>query len=180
MTRTMTVEDSVVIGVDADTLYAQLSDPSRMGRWSPENLGTEVSSGTPAGTPTVGDSFVGRNRRGRFEWVTACTVTAADPGRRFAFRVHGWGLKTPRPLSTFATWEYVLDPDGGGGTRVTERWTDGRTTWPDWLAAAFDRTATGGSLFADFQRRNIARTLANLKADLEPASLTVSPDPVEP
>ena len=40
--------------------------------------------------------------------------------------------------------------------------------WPDWATAIFfDKTATGGRLFSDFQRRNIKRTLAAMKADLE-------------
>ena len=55
----------------------------------------------------------------------------------------------------------------GEGTRVTETWTDLRRSWPDWAAAIFDKTATGGRLFSDFQRRNIKRTLAAMKADFE-------------
>ena len=39
----------------------------------------------------------------------------------------------------------------------------GRTRW----RTSFDKVATGGTSFAEFQRRNIAKTLANLKADLE-------------
>jgi len=35
------------------------------------------------------------------------------------------------------------------------------------VAAIFDKTATGGRLFSDFQRRNIKRTLAAMKADFE-------------
>jgi hypothetical protein len=53
------------------------------------------------------------------------------------------------------------------GTRVTETWTDDRRAWPAPLANAFDRVATRGSVFADFQRRNIRRTLTTLKQTLE-------------
>ena len=53
-----------------------------------------------------------------------------------------------------------------GGTLVTETWSD-RRRWPDLVAARFDPLATGGRQFADFQRRNIGRTLARLKDDFE-------------
>ncbi len=52
------------------------------------------------------------------------------------------------------------------GTRVTETWTDDRR-WPDPVAAAFDKLATGGQHFHQFQRRNIATTLKRLRADFE-------------
>ena len=175
MSRAVRVEDTVVIAVDPETVDAQVADPSQMGRWSPENRGIV---GTASGRPlAVGDSFVGRNKRGRVRWVTRCTVTAADPGRRFEFRVGQIGVRTPRVKAPIATWEYVFEPVDAG-TRVTERWTDDRKGWPDRVAAAFDKVVTGGSLFADFQRRNIARTLANLKSDLEKARAGLSrPEP---
>ena len=166
----MTVQDSIVIeGVDPRTVYDEVSDPSRMGRWSPENLGTTdtgVDDAAVAGPAYVGMSFVGHNRRGRARWATRCTVTAADPGERFAFRVHAIGLRTPRVPARIATWEYRFE-EVARGTQVTEVWTDGRRWWPDAVAAPFDRLATGGRLFSEFQRRNIARTLAKLKSDLE-------------
>lgn len=158
----MSVEDSIVINVEPNAAYAQIADPSQMGRWSPENKGAMVPSpGQPA---TVGTEFVGSNARGRGTWVTRCTVTAADPGRRFAFRVGAIGWKTPRTRAHIATWEYDFEPVDGG-TRVTERWTDERTS-SDRFVAIFDRLVAGKP-FADFQRQNIARTLANLKTELE-------------
>jgi uncharacterized protein YndB with AHSA1/START domain len=165
MARDMSVQDSVVIdGVAPEEVYDLVSDPSRMGRWSPENLGATVAE---AGRPAyVGMSFVGANKRGRIRWHTKCTVTAADPGERFAFRVHAIGRRVPLIPGSIATWEYRFEPVADG-TRVTEIWTDGRRGWPDAVAARFDRLATGGKLFSEFQRRNIARTLTRLKADLE-------------
>ncbi len=169
----MTVQDSIVIeGVDPRTVYDEVSDPSQMGRWSPENLGTAEGDRTgdaAAGPAYVGMSFVGHNRRGRVRWATRCTVTAADPGERFAFRVHAIGLRKPRLPASIATWEYRFE-EVARGTQVTEVWTDGRRGWPDVVAARFDRLATGGRLFSEFQRRNIARTLARLKSDLEERS----------
>lgn len=163
MPRPMTVSASVVIGVDPDVVYAQVSDPTQTGRWSPENLGARLDD--PSGPGGVGSTFVGRNRRGRARWSTRCRVTAADPGRRFAFQVEAIGLRTPRLKTPIATWEYDLEPVADG-TRVTETWTDGRAKWPDGVAKVFDRIATR-STFAEFNTANIRKTLANLKSTLE-------------
>lgn len=171
MPRTMQVSDSVLIAADAHTIWEQVADPTQMPRWSRENTGARAAgrsgSGDAGGRPlAVGEVFDGTNRRGRARWVTECVVTASEPGRRFAFDVRGIGVRTPRVGSRIATWEYTFEPVDGG-TLVTETWRDGRRGWPDPVAAVFDKLATGGRLFADFQRRNIARTLAAMKADFE-------------
>lgn len=111
--------------------------------------------------------FEGRNKRGAMSWTTRCTVTAADPGERFAFRVHAIGARRPFLPGAIATWEYRFEAVDGGGTKVTETWTDDRRAWPDFLANAFDRAATRGHTFAVFQRRNIRTTLERLKVALE-------------
>ncbi|MET9111951.1 SRPBCC family protein [Streptomyces zhihengii] len=165
MPRIFTVSDSVVIDAPPADVYAQVSDPTLMGRWSPENRGAVVRD-APGGT-RVGTVFDGRNTRGPLSWTTRCTVTAADPGERFAFRVRAIGLRRPVLRGPIATWEYRFEAAEGGGTRVTETWTDDRRAWPDALAGVFDRIATRGHTFADFQRRNIRTTLANLKKALE-------------
>ena len=164
MGRDMQVSDSVVIDVDPVTLYDQVADPTQMPRWSPENTGARVS--VEAGPLSVGDVFDGTNRRGRFRWITECVVTASEPGRRFAFDVRKIGPRTPLVPGQIASWEYTFEAVIGG-TRVTETWTDLRRGWPDWVAAIFDKGATGGRLFSDFQRRNIKRTLARMKAEFE-------------
>lgn len=164
MGREMQVSDSVEISVDASTLYDQIADPTQMPRWSPENTGaTTTSAGR---TLQVGEVFAGSNRRGGARWRTECVVTAAEPGRRFAFDVSKIGVRAPILPGRIASWEYALEPTSQG-TRVTEIWTDLRTRWPDWSAAIFDKAVTGGRLFSDFQRRNISRTLAAMKADFE-------------
>ncbi|MFG3197357.1 SRPBCC family protein [Streptomyces sp. NPDC048208] len=164
MARVLSVSDSIVIDVSPDAAYQAVSRPGDMGRWSPENLGT--TPGSADGPAGVGTSFVGRNKRGRFRWVTRCTVTAAEPGRHFAFRVHAIGVGSPRLRGPIATWEYRFEPEGEG-TRVTETWTDDRRAWPDFVAGVFDRVVTSGRTFADFQARNIRATLRNLKRELE-------------
>ena len=164
MPRTMTVQDSIVVGADPMTIYRLVADPSQMPRWSPENVAGDVPEpGSPA---TVGTVFVGQNKRGRARWQTRCRVTASDPGERFTFDVFQFGVGTPFVTVRIATWDYAFEAVDGG-TKVTETWTDGRANWPDRVANFFDKFATGGRTFAEFQRRNIAKTLANLKADLE-------------
>ena len=64
---------------------------------------------------------MGTNRHGLRRWSTRCTVTAAEPGRSFAFDVDFAGVAISR-------WAYELreDPDG---CVVTESWTDRRPLW---------------------------------------------------
>jgi hypothetical protein len=160
MTRTYSVTDSVVIAIDPAAAYAHVSDPTRMGQSSPENRGAIVSEA--ADGSHVGMVFHGRNKRGLARWTTRCVVIAAEPGRRFAFRVTAIGLRTPWLRAPIATWEYRFD-EVPGGTRVTETWTDDRRSWPDAAVRVFDALATAGNTFAEFQRRNIASTLTHLK-----------------
>lgn len=167
MPRTFTVSDSIVVTASPAAVYGQLSRPALMGRWSPENLGATVRGEAGGDRDAyVGMVFDGHNKRGALRWTTRCTVTAADPGERFAFRVHAIGLRTPRLRGPIATWEYRLEAVDGG-TRVTETWTDDRRSWPDAVANGFDRVATRGHTFAEFQARNIHRTLSNLKRALD-------------
>ncbi|GAA2248286.1 hypothetical protein GCM10010232_39510 [Streptomyces amakusaensis] len=167
MPRTLAVSDSIVIQAHPSAIYEQVSNPALMGRWSPENLGATVRG--EARGAHVGMEFDGHNKRGGLRWTTRCTVTAAIPGQRFAFRVHAIGRRRPLLRGRIATWEYRFDAIDGG-TRVTETWRDDRRSWPDALANAFDRLATRGHTFADYQRGNIRRTLRNLKEAMESAS----------
>jgi len=164
MGRDMQVSDSIVIDVDAQTIYDAVADPTQMRRWSPENTGATTAE--PGRTLRQGEVFDGSNKRGRARWNTECVVRTAEPGRRFAFDVRKIGPRKPVIRGRIASWEYTFEPTDGG-TMVTETWTDLRAGWPDWAAAIFDKAATGGRLFCDFQRRNIKRTLAAMKADFE-------------
>lgn len=159
----MSVSDSIIINADAASLYDRISDPTRMGEWSPENLGATVLDSREGAY--VGMQFDGRNKRGPARWTTRCTVTAAEPSRFFEFHVHTIGVKIPRVGYRIATWQYRFE-DVPEGTKVTEAWTDGRRGWPDSVAMVFDKFATG-TTFAEFQRRNIRKTLSNLKESVE-------------
>jgi len=90
---------TAAIRAPADVLYALVSDVTRMGEWSPENVGGRWLDGVPA--PVVGARFRGSNRRGWRRWSTTCTVVAAEPGRTFAFDVRVAGIRTSR-------WSYAF------------------------------------------------------------------------
>jgi len=164
----MTVAGSIWIDVAPEAAYDAVSDVTQMGRWSPENTGAKVSRTVGADAAAyVGMHFVGSNKRGPVRWQTRCTVSAAERGRRFAFDVDRYGLAPLLLLPvSVASWAYDFAAQDGG-TLVTETWRDGRGLWPDVTVRVFDPLATRHASFAKFQRGNIARTLKNLKRELE-------------
>jgi uncharacterized protein YndB with AHSA1/START domain len=97
-------------------VYDLVSDVTRMGEWSPETASCRWVGDVAAAE--VGARFRGTNRRGPLIWTTTCTVTAADPGRRFAFAVSWAGV----PISD---WAYTFTP-AGTGCEVVEAWSDRR------------------------------------------------------
>ncbi len=147
------VSGSTRIGASPEAVYALVSDVTRTGEWSPENVGGRWVGG--AAQAAVGAKFVGSNRRGWRHWSTTCTVTAADPGRAFAFDV----ALAVIPISN---WRYDLVADGDS-TVVTETWVDLRPGWFSFAA----KPVTGISDFRTHHLDNINRTLAGLKAAAE-------------
>ena len=164
MAREFEVSDSIVVAVDPATAYDAVSDVRQMGRWSPENRGAVVKDDFDHAY--AGMRFVGDNKRGSIRWQTECVVTVAEPGRRFAFDVRRYGFGRFMVPVRIASWAYDFEPVDRG-TRITETWSDGRTGWPDFTTRVFDPIATGKPSFAEFQKGNIRRTLANLKTELE-------------
>lgn len=138
-----------VIAADASTLWAMVSDITRMGEWSPENTGGEWVGG--ASGAAVGAKFKGRNRIGRRRWSTTCTVTECEPGRVFAFDV---GIGPVSPM----TWSYRFEAVDGG-TRVTETFHDRRASWMN----AIGRLTTGVADRTAHNRDTMEQTLANLE-----------------
>lgn len=104
-------EASLTIGADPVAVYALVSDITRMGEWSPENVGGEWLDG---GAGQVGDRFEGRTRTPEREWSRGCEVACAQPGRDFTFVVGG-------VQANCTWWSYEMTP-AGIGTRLTERW----------------------------------------------------------
>ena len=141
------------IAAPAEQLYALVADIERMGEWSPENTGGRWLGGATG--PAVGARFSGSNRRGWRRWSTTCTVTDADPGRKFSFDV-AFGVI---PISR---WTYEFEAQGDV-TVVTESWTD-RRPGPFALLAA---PVTGVSDIRAHHQQNIRTTLDNLAAAAE-------------
>ncbi len=106
--------DSVSIDADPAVVYELVSDITRMGEWSPECYHAKWLTTPP--TATVGARFVGYNRLGRrYRWKTVCVVSAARPGREFAFTV------VDKHDREETLWRYQLAPSTTGtGTVLTE------------------------------------------------------------
>ena len=99
---------STVIAAPAERIYDLVADVTQMHRFSPENTSAAWLNGATG--PAVGAKFKGTNRLGKAKWTTKPTVTAADRGTRFAFKVPG---------GAGAEWSYTFETVDGG-TRVTE------------------------------------------------------------
>jgi uncharacterized protein YndB with AHSA1/START domain len=99
---------STVIPAPADRLYELVADVTQMHRFSPENTSATWIKGATG--PSVGATFKGTNQMGKAKWSTKPTVTVAEPGSRFAFKVPG---------AAGAEWSYTFTPVDGG-TLVTE------------------------------------------------------------
>lgn len=106
MQKGTTGQAEIHIAATPDAVYALVSDVTRMGQWSPETTKCEWIDGATG--PAVGVRFKGTNKRGFVSWSTKPVVTAAEPGREFAFEA---GPDT--------RWTYRFEPDGDG-TKVTE------------------------------------------------------------
>ena len=91
------------IEAPAAQVWSMISDITRMGEWSPESTGGSWNKG--ASGPAVGAKFTGTNRNGRKKWSTTCTVTAAEPGQRFAVRGR-------RGSVAISSWSFDIVPDG--------------------------------------------------------------------
>jgi uncharacterized protein YndB with AHSA1/START domain len=144
---------STAIAATPSTVWALVSDLTRMGEWSPENEGVEWLRG--ARGPEVGAAFKGSNRLGSKSWTTRGRIVAAEPGRTLAFRITAVGMKV-------AEWRYELAATGEGCT-VTETFTDERGP----IIRALGTMATGVKDRDSHNRATMQTTLERLKAAAE-------------
>ena len=149
-------ELSVDIAASPEAVYALVADITRMGEWSPECRECSWTKGATG--PAVGARFKARNkgRRGP-SWYTTPVVTAADPGREFAFNRSGLAIGS-------YTWTYRFEPTAGG-TRVTESYDAERqlSAAMNWLTHKW----TGSSDRDADLRAGMTTTLARVKAAAE-------------
>ncbi|MCA1845705.1 MAG: SRPBCC family protein [Actinobacteria bacterium] len=160
-------ERSIEIAAAPEAVWALVADVTRMGQWSPHTVRAQWIEGPgveepaiapqPADGPAVGRRFRGTNRLPIVRrWTSTATVTACEPGRRFAFAV---GRDAADPTTV---WSYDFEPVGGGRTRVTERWTMLRE--PGIVLAYYRLIGQSGRL-----ARGVEETLRRLKAAAERA-----------
>jgi uncharacterized protein YndB with AHSA1/START domain len=159
MLRHMTEQVSVTreIAAPAEQLWAMVSDMTRMGEWSPENVGGTWMGGATG--PQPGAKFRGTNRIGRRKWKTVATVVDAEPGRRFSFRVTTMGLQV-------AEWSYAFEPTATG-CRVTETWIEQRAGFFKLVTGVADRASTDR---ASHNRAGMEQTVERLAAVAESSS----------
>lgn len=115
---TPTASASVDINADPEQVYALITDLDVMTALAAETTAMTWQRGDGARPGAV---FQGKNRNGARSWTTTCTVTAATPGRVFAFDVKS--LVVP-----VAHWRYEITA-ADGGCRVTESTWDRRPGW---------------------------------------------------
>jgi Polyketide cyclase / dehydrase and lipid transport len=143
-------EQTIEIAAPPDTVYALVSDLTRMGEFSPECQRVEWLGGATG--PAAGAKFVGHNRGGPIRWSRHGRVISATTGHRFSFVTEERGRD-----STLWTYQLAASP---GGTTVTESY---QVRWIPWWMHAVDAVT--------FRRRqllrNMAKTLARLKATAE-------------
>ncbi|MDQ1706771.1 MAG: hypothetical protein QOF18_3137 [Frankiaceae bacterium] len=147
------VEVSTEIAAEPGVVWRLVSDVTRMGQWSPETTSCRWLGGATG--PAVGAKFKGSNKHGFRRWSTTCTVTAAEPGKRFAFDVH-YG-----PVA-ISSWDYTFT-SSGAGTTVSESWDDRRPGWMKGLSAP----VMGIADRPGHNRSGMEATLARLKEAAE-------------
>ena len=157
--RAMTVhgmqhETSVEIAASPQAVYDLVSDVTRMGEWSPENVGADWTGGTPG---TEGSTFEGHNRIGEREWSVPCTVTVAQPQECFE-----WVTRPGDPEGPYVRWTYRMAPADACGTSLTEVW-DVLSLPPTLQPLSAEQLAAR----ADVVRAGMAETLAAIKATAE-------------
>lgn len=147
------LEISRNIAATPETVYAAISDVTRMGEWSPECYACEWHDGFDG--PVPGATFDGHNRNAEHQWTTQGKVIEADPGRAFAFECSMNDFH-------FSTWGYRLEPTEKG-CRVTE-WSE--NLLPE-SAADLAKQISGVDDRSQRNRETMQATLDRLAAALE-------------
>lgn len=156
--------DAATIDVAAPParVWSLVSDVTRMSEWSPVCLRSEWLGDSDG--PEVGARFVGHNRLNGARWSRECVVTAADPGREFAFHTLFRGSESTR-------WRYLFEPTEDG-TRVVESYE--ALVVPRWVRA-FRRVPGMPKRSLRQARRGMELTLERLKAAAEHSTSPTRP-----
>ncbi len=148
------LEDGVEIGAPPDAVWALVSDVLRMSEWSPQVISTRLRQDYE--TVRLGAEFTNRNKHGELEWITHGEIVRFVPERYIAFRI----------AENRAVWSFSLEPNGQGGTLLTQR----RET-PDGISDLSldytDQFLGGQPDFTDSLRAGMRQTLDRIKAAAE-------------
>ncbi|MGB8387813.1 SRPBCC family protein [Mycobacterium sp.] len=146
------VTETVQIDAHPDVVYRLITDLPTLASLAEEAVAMEWRKGDVVRPGAV---FTGHNENGGRRWSTKCTVTDAEPGRRFAFDVR-------YSVMPVARWQYdIVATDGG--SRVTESTWDRR---PGWFSK-FAGKSTGVTDRATANAEHIRLTLQRLKRRAE-------------
>ncbi len=146
------VQATVQIDARPDVVYRLITDLPTLAELAEEAVAMEWRKGNAVSPGAV---FTGHNKSGSRRWSTKCTVTDAEPDRRFAFDVS-------HMVFPVARWQYdIVAADGG--CEVTESTWDRR---PGWFRKVAGR-ATGVTDRAAANTEHIRLTLQRLKQRAE-------------
>ncbi len=149
---TPTATADVTVNAGPAEVYGLITDLATLAELADETTSMSWHKGDSVRPGAV---FKGKNRNGSKTWTTTCTVTAAEPGRVFAFDVHSMAIPV-------AHWRYDI-AGTDGGCQVTESTWDRR---PGWFAKIAGY-ATGVHDRNTANARHIKATLDRLKARAE-------------
>lgn len=146
------------VSAPAQTVWALVSDVTRMGQWSPETRSCRWLRGATAAA--LGASFQGSNRNRNRRWKTSCTIDECEPGKSFGFYVH-FG---PKRLSH---WSYRFEETNEGTSCVV---TESMTNFVGPRMSKMGGMISGVSDRSTHNRATMTTTLANLAAAAEGGS----------
>ncbi|MER5420254.1 SRPBCC family protein [Streptosporangium roseum] len=141
---------SVHVSAPPAVVYGLVTDIADMGEWNAECRRADWVGRVREARP--GARFRGRNSNGWRHWSTLCTVTAADPGRVFAYHVRAAGLLD------VALWRFGITPTEAGCHVEQSTWD---TRGP--LMRVVGGLVTGVRDRAAHNEANMRRTLEGLK-----------------
>lgn len=140
------------INASPETVFALVSDLTRMGEWSPENQGGQWVKGATG--PSVGAQFRGRNSNGGKNWATTVKVFEYVPGSKILFAL----MVGP---SRWCDWAWEVAPSSNGSL-VTHTWIDRRSKFANWLGGKVSNVEDRGV----HNRKNMEVTLDALAASV--------------
>jgi len=162
-----TVQCDIQIDAPRGIVWSLVTDPARMGEFSPENTGGAWDP--PHTGPALGARFTAGNARADMHWRRTATVIQCKPDRVFAFAVTDPGDPAADPARPIAVWRYQLHPTRSGGTWLVESVEFGTAASPltARIAEVPDKEEHVVAARCAEHLRNITTTLHAIKAGTE-------------